>query len=161
MKTTPEEREERKLAIAKAQSIKAAMTVEEKIAFLNTPYNQMPDELKPGMTKNPQQFKFIRLTKKSLGCQKETFAARLLRYRKKFNLKQEDFCNIANEYGRSYGIKITIRDLNNYENFNICPKIDKMTLIAKAMGVDIDYFAGYGADNRKSRIAAIENRKTA
>lgn len=158
---TPEERAERKIAIANAQKIKAMMTVEEKIRFLNTPYNEMPDELKPGMTKHPQQFKFVRLTKRNLGCQKETFAARLIRYRHKFNLQPEDFCAIANEYGKDSGIRITLRDINNYENFNICPKIDKMTLIAKAMGVGIDYFAGYGTANRRSKNMLIESRKTA
>lgn len=149
---TPEERQERNLLISKAQVIKDAMTVEEKIRFLNTPYKDMPKELQPGMTKKPQQFNFVRMTHPHIGQQKETFAARLIRYRDKYHLTPERFCDIANEFGKKYNTTITIRDIRNYENFNVCPKIDKMTLIAETMGLSIDYFAGYGSANRRNKL---------
>jgi len=159
---TKEQKLEKKIKIAYAQSIKDKMSTEEKIAFLNTPYNELPEELKPGMTKNPQMFNFVRVSKKNIGQQQETFAARLIRYRDKYRLKPEDFCEICNEFASQFDLpatksrraqrtRITLRDLKNYENFNICPKIDKMTIIAKAMGVDIDYFAGYGSQNRSPK----------
>ena len=148
---TPEEKQEKKLRIASAQAIKDKMTVEEKINFLNTPYKDLPPELQPGMVKHPQKFNFVRMTKPHIGDQQETFAARLLRYRDKWHLTRENFCTIANEFGSLYGTKITLRDLNNYENFNVCPKIDKMTVIAETMGLPIEYFAGYGPNNRRRK----------
>ena len=150
---TSEERLIKKMKIAAAQKIKDEMTVEQKIEFVNTPYNELPDELKPGMTKHPQKFNFVKMMNPNIGEQKETFAARLIRYRHKYNLKPEQFCEIANEFAVKYGTKLTVRDISNYENFNICPKIDKMTAIAETMGVSIDYFAGYGPANRRRKAA--------
>ena len=151
---TPEERAERKAKIRAAQMIKDGMTVEEKINFVNTPYSELPEELQAGMTKRPQKFNFIRMNKPHIGFQRETFAARLIRYRDKYHLTPERFCDIANEYGKSFGTKITVRDISNYENFNVCPKIDKLTLISKAMDVSLDYLTGYGPDNRKMKKPA-------
>jgi transcriptional regulator with XRE-family HTH domain len=159
---TFEEKEMRRLLIAAAQIIKDAMTPEEKIAFLNTPYKDMPPELKTGMTQNPQMFNFVRVTHKNIGPQKETFAARLIRYREKYHLSQAQFCDLCNEFAKQYDLpttighkaqrtRITMRDMCNYENFNVSPKIDKMTIIAEATGLSIDYFGGYGAKNRRSR----------
>ena len=151
---TPEERAEKKRKIACAQCLKNAMTVEEKIRFVNTPYNEMPDVLKPGMVKRPQKFNFVKMNHPHIGEQQETFAARLIRYRDAHGLTPERFCEVANEFGEKFGTKLTVRDISNYESFNVCPKIDKMTLIAKTMGVSIDYFAGYGPKERKiNRIA--------
>jgi hypothetical protein len=152
---------------ATAQKIKDAMTVEEKIELMNTPFKMLPDELKPGMTQNPQMFNFVRMSKPHIGGQKETFAARLIKYMDKYSLTPERFSEICNEYASKYDLpatknrraqrtRITKRDINNYENYNVCPKIDKMTVIAAAMGVGIDYFAGYGADNRRSSNEVLE-----
>lgn len=155
---TAEERLEKKAQMAQAQVIKDAMTVRQKIAFVNTPYMDLPENLKVGMTKRPQKFNFIRMSHPNLGEQKETFAARLIRYRSKYHLSVEDFANISNEFAKIYGTRVTANDINRYENYNICPKIDKMTAIAEAMGVSIDYFAGYGSCRRKSRNEIIESR---
>lgn len=147
---TPEERAERKAAIAAAQGIKAKMTEDEKIEMLNTPYKDLPKELQAGMVKNPQKFKFVQMNKRNIGDQRETFGARLIRYRKNWHLTQENFCDIANEFGSHYGVKITKRDMTNYEDFNVCPKIDKLTIIAKTMDLPIEYFAGYGPVRKKA-----------
>ena len=146
---TAEEKAVRKVLIARAQSIKAEMTDEQKIKLLNTPYKDLPDELKPGMTKKPQKFKFVQMTHQHIGEQKETFGARLIRYRKNWHLTRENFCDIANEFGSIYGVRITKRDMSNYEDFNVCPKIDKMTVIAETMDLPIEYFAGYGPSRTK------------
>lgn len=160
-------RTEKKAKREFAQTVKDAMTVEQKIRFVNTPYKDMPDALKEGMTHRPQMFNFVRYTKPHIGRQKETFAARLIRYRDKYNLTEQGFCDICNEFAQKYDLpatkdqraqrtRITLRDIHNYENFNVCPKIDKMTIIAEAMGVGIDYFGGYGATERKSNNQILE-----
>lgn len=159
----------RKSSIAKAQLIKNTMTVSQRIQFVNTPYSQLPDELKPGMIQHPQTFNFIHMQKPNLGRQQETFAARLIRFRDKYHLTPEQFVNYCNDLAMRYDLpsdgtrraqktRITLRDIHNYENFNVCPKIDKMTIMAEAMGVDIDYLAGYGTQNRRCRNQAIESR---
>ena len=155
---TLEEKNAKKEAMAAAQLIKDQMTVEQKIQFLNTPYKDMPDELKVGMVKNPQKFMFVKMKNHRIGDQKETFGARLIRYRAKYSLSQKDFCELAEEYGKNYKVHITLRDMNNYENYNVSPKIDKMTLIEEVMGMKIDYFAGYGAEDRTCRNEKIESR---
>lgn len=161
---TLEEKEAKKKLIAKAQLLKNNMTVDQKIKMLNTPYDKLPEELKPGMTKFPQVFNFVRMTHPHIGAQKETFGARLIRYRDKYHLTPERFCAVCNEFAMRYDAparngrraqktRITLRDLSNYENFNVCPKIDKMTVIAEAMGYSIDYFAGYGPESRRKKAA--------
>lgn len=156
---TLEERAMRKEQKLTAQEIKDHMTFEQKIQFVNTPYGNLPDDLKVGMTKRPQKFNFIKMMHPHAGEQKETFAARLIRYRAKYHLSVEEFASIANEFGYMHGVKVTTRDITNYENYNVCPKIDKMMAIAEAMGVSIDYFAGYGPSNRRSKNDIIESRK--
>lgn len=137
------------------QKIKDAMSVRQKIKFLNTPYNELPTILQPGMTRRPQKFNFVRMQHPRIGQQHETFAARLLRYRHKYHLTEQKFCDVCNEYASKFDIKdengkirqktrITLRDLSNYENFNISPKIDKMMVISGATQIPLDYFAGYG-----------------
>jgi len=155
---TPEEKLQRKQQKLAAQECKDHMTFDELINFVNTPYYELPENLKVGMTKRPQKFKFITMMHPHAGEQKETFAARLIRYREKYHLSVEEFASIANEFGWMHGVKITRRDIINYENYNICPKIDKMLAISEAMGVSIDYFAGYGTNNRRSKNDMIESR---
>lgn len=164
---TYEEKLEKKVKIAAAQELKKKMTCQEKIDMLNTPWQMLPSELQPGMVKYPQMFNFIRMNKPKIGQQKETFGARLVRYREKYHLSRERFCEICNEYASDFDVpgfegrraqrtRITIRDLSNYEDFNVCPKIDKMTVISEAMGYSLDYFAGYGPKSRKSKKETIE-----
>ena len=148
---TPEEREEFKRKLARAKLLRSKLTDDEKIELLNMPYKDIPDVLKPGMVKNPQNFKFIQMTHNHIGEQKETFGARLIRYRKNWHLTREEFCDIANEFGKLYKVKITKMDMQNYEDRNVCPKIDKMTVIAETMDLPIDYFAGYGPNNRRGK----------
>ena len=155
---TDKERPCPKITKKEAQKIKDQMTFEQKIAFVNTPYGCLPDNLKIGMTKRPQKFNFVKMKHPKIGDQKETFAARLIRYRKKYHLSVEDFALIANEFAKMYGARVTKLDIINYENYNVCPKIDKMTAIAEAMGLSLDYFAGYGSDDRQSRNDILESR---
>ncbi len=155
---TPEERAERKREKLSAQAVKDQMTFDQLINFVNMKYPELPESLKIGMTKRPQKFNFVKMLHPNIGEQKETFAARLIRYRAKYHLSVDEFAAIANEFGRMHGVRITRRDIANYENYNICPKIDKMTAIAEAMGVSIDYFTGYGSSNRKSKNEFIEAR---
>ena len=155
---TLEERAERKREKLNAQAVKDQMTFDQLIHFVNMKYPELPENLKAGMTKRPQKFNFVKMLHPNIGEQKETFAARLIRYRAKYHLSVEEFATIANEFGRMHNVRITKRDIFNYENYNICPKIDKMMAIAEAMGVSIDYFAGYGSNNRKSKNEFIESR---
>ena len=152
---------------ASAQKIKDAMSLDEKIEMLNTPFQMLPAELQPGMTQRPQVFNFIRMSKPHIGRQKETFGSRLIKYMDKYNLTPERFSDICNEFAAKYDLpatatqravhtRVTVRDIDNYTNYNVSPKIDKMTIMAEAMGVGIDYFAGYGADNRKSNNQILE-----
>lgn len=167
---TLEEKLQKKLQINIAQIIKSTMSAEDKIKFLNTPYNSMPEELQPGMTKNPQLFNFVRVTHRNIGQQQETFGSRLIRWRQKYSMTPSQFCECCNEIAARFDLpatenhraqrtRITLRDISNYEDFNVSPKIDKMTIMAEAMGVDIDYFAGYGAQNRRSKNPVVESRK--
>ena len=170
---TYEERQERKEAINRSLKIKAAMTDEQRIMMLNTPYRLLPEELKPGMTKNPQLFNFVRFSHLNIGAQKDTFGARLIRYRKAHGFRtQEEFCDYCNEFAKKYDLpatenrrgqktRITKKDMENYEYNNVSPKIDKMTVIAEAMELPIDYVAGYGPKNRRSRnvVLAAKYRK--
>ena len=162
-----EARRQKKERLKKIQAFKDAMTVEQKVQFMNTPYKNLPEELREGMVHWPQMFNFVRYTKPNIGRQKETFAARLIKYRDKYALTQQGFCDICNELASKYDlpakngqraqrVRITTRDLIGYENYNICPKIDKMTIIAEAMGVSVDYFAGYGSENRHSKNELLE-----
>lgn len=155
---TREQRAELKIRKEHAQKIKDQMTVQQLIDFVNTPYRELPEELQAGMTKWPQEFNFVRMHNPDVGPQRERFAARLIRYRTKYSLSVEEFATIANEFAKMYGTRVTKRDILNYENYNICPKIDKMTAISEAMGVSIDYFAGYGSCDRKSQNSMIESR---
>ena len=164
---TAAERETRKQLINVAQVLKSRMTPEEKIKFLNTPYSQMPSNLQPGMTKKPQIFTFVKMRHPRIGEQNETFGARLYRYRWEMHLTPKQFCEVCNEYAKRFDVpatmerkaqkvRITVRDLDNYENFNVSPKIDKMTVIAGATGMPLDYFAGYGPKHRRSRTSTFE-----
>ena len=164
---TPEERAAKKAKIETAQTYKDRMTPKQKIEFLNTPYEEMPDHLRIGMTKRPQTFNFVRMNHPRIGSQNETFAARLIRYRDKYHLKPEQFCELCNEYAKKFDMpatktskaqrtRITMRDLNNYENFNVSPKIDKMMVISGATCMPIDYFAGYGPKYRRGRNELLD-----
>ena len=164
-----EARRQKKARMARIQEYKNSLTVEQKIKLMNTPYKDLPEELKEGMVKNPQMFNFVRFSKPYLGRQKETFAARLIKYRDKYSLTQQGFCDICNEFARKKDLpatkdhraqrtRITLSDIISYENNNVTPKIDKMTVIAEAMGVSIDYFAGYGTDSRRSKNEILEAR---
>jgi len=157
---TPEEKYEEKLKKNYAKLLKSQMTPNQKIDMLNTPYKDLPEPLKAGMTKNPQVFNFVRFAKPNIGRQQERFGARLIKYRTANHVNPKQFCDICNMYATQFDVpsekgrgcqrtRITLRDLESYEENNVCPKIDKMMIISAVTGLPIDYFAGYGPDSRR------------
>lgn len=134
------------------------MTLDEKIEFMNISYFNLPENLRVGRVKRPQPFNFVKMKHPNAGTQKETFAARLIRLRKKYHLSQTDLAFAANQFASKYGSQVTIHDICNYENKNVCPKIDKMTAISEALGVSINYFAGYGPEEAHVKNPVIEAR---
>lgn len=166
---TPEEKKLLKAQKDYSAILKRQMTDEEKIQMLNTPYRLLPEQLKPGMVKSPQMFNFVRMTQPNIGRQNERFGARLIKYRRNYNVNEERFCEICNEYAMRFDLpamenrraqktRITRRDLENYELNNVCPKIDKMMIIAGATGMPLDYFAGYGPDSRRKKIVPFKQK---
>lgn len=85
----------------------------------------------------------------------EICAQRIKNFREQRHLTQKEFATIANIYSFKYGTKVTISDISAYENKRCCPKIDKLTAISNAMGVDLDYFCGYGAKKRRLKKDTI------
>lgn len=153
-----------KTAKDRAQKIKDEMTVLEKIEMLNTHYDKLPDELKPGMVKYPQVFNFMRMERSNIGNQKETFGARLIAFRDKYNLSVEDFCKMCNQYAVQFDgfssrkkplkTRVNPEDIRSYENYNVSPKIDKLVCIKQAMAFDMAYFTGYGKGIPPTAIAS-------
>ena len=82
-------------------------------------------------------------------------ASRIKDFRERRHLSQQQFADIANTYASMYGTKVTKKDISCYENAKYCPKIDKLTAISNAMGVDLDFFCGYGAKNRRLKKNTI------
>jgi len=150
-----------------AKEMKDAMTAEQKIEFLNTPYEKLPDELKAGMTENPQVLNFIRMSHPHIGEQKDTFAARYVRMKEKYQLTDKEVSDMANIFAKKFDLKktdkhkaqktrVTVNDLQRYENYNITPKIDKLTAISRALGFSIAYCGGYGPESMCSKNDVLE-----
>ena len=144
-----------KMAKQHARELKAQMSIEERIALLNTPFEMIPKELQPGTVKWPQVHNHVRMHQQDIGYQKETSGARILRFRNTYNLSQKEFCEIANVFAKKFDLpkddkhrkqqtRIRPFDLDNYEFDNVSPKADKMVAISEAMGEPIEYFCGYG-----------------
>lgn len=170
-KTKDAEKAERNYKRKVAQERKDEMTIDERIKFLNTPFVEVPDDLRDDrLVEHPQEFNFIRFADPDAGLQKETFGARLIRYMYahgftttdeetgKEKLDVERFSQVCKEFAKQFDTparrghrpqktRVTATDLNNYVNWNICPKIDKMTVISEAMNVDIEYLGGYRGSN--------------
>ena len=157
-----------------AQELKNKMTIDEKIEMLNTPYDDLPEELKPGMRKYPQVFNFVRMHQPNIGEQQDTCGARILKFQRDGNLDEKTILDTANVFMENFDLKntkkhkaqktrLTHRDFVSYTNCNTSPKIDKMTGLTEAMGMTIDYFAGYGPDSRipRNQIIAPRFRKNA
>jgi len=149
------------------------MDAEERIKFLNTPYDQHPDWIKaafPKLVQYPEQNNFVRI----LGLvneeerQREITGARIIRYMEAHGfitadeegtkLHYDRFAQVCNELAERYDLewrpghkaqrtRITQRDLKNYTCFKVTPKKDKMAILATAMNVPIWYIAGYLNNN--------------
>ena len=162
--------------LRKAQRIKDSMTVEEKIRMLNTPYEELDEDLQIGMTRNPEYHNQARMHHPHIGEQQERSAARILRFRTNHGMDEQEFCNFVNLYAKKYDIKKTkwgkgkrtrliVRNVKQYENFNTSPKAEKMAAIAEAMGMPVTYFEGYGKNSNvpsmKNEILAARYHKNA
>ena len=163
-------REERKTLRQKLEAYLNAMTPEQRIEFLNTPWEKLPEWIKEGfpeMVKFPGQFNFLRIAGEVAReeRQHETFGARLVRYmeahgfvtssEKGTKLHFDHFSEVCNELAEIFDIpatktrkgqrtRVTVRDLQNYTSCNVTPKIDKLTTIAVAMDCPMTYLGGYG-----------------
>ena len=147
----------------------AAMSPEERIEFLNRPWNEQPEWIKENITdlvKYPEQFNFLRVAEivNESERQKETFGARLVRYMETHGfitsdeegtkLHYENFSAVCNKLAEKYDLerrpgrkaqktRISTSDLKGYTSKNITPKKDKLTVISAATGIPIAYFGGY------------------
>lgn len=170
-----ENRAKKKNEINMAQALKRKLSVEQKIQLLNTAYEDIPYKFVAGMTKRPQIFNSVHMEHPNMGGQHESFGARLLRTRDMLGMSREELINICNMYASVHDKKarkgsgrkqqrtrITKQDIINYEDFNVCPKRDKLTVLAKALGVDISYLTGYGEPtlNSSNQIVSARYRKS-
>ena len=150
----------------------ANMSAEDRIAFLNTPWENQPEWIKENMkdlVRYPEEFNFLRIAGEvaKSARQKETFGARLVRYMEAHGfitsdedgtkLHFENFSDVCNELAEKYDLarrpghraqrtRITTSDLKGYTTRNITPKKDKLTTIAVAMDVPVTYLGGYGSN---------------
>jgi len=158
-----------------------AMTVEERIKFLNTPWADQPDWIKENLTKlvkYPEEFNFLRIAGEvsESSRQKEVFGARLLRYMEKYRFITSDeegtkldykrFCEVCNTLAEKYDLasrpgkraqitRITPADLKSYTQERVTPKKDKLTTIAVAMNVPVAYLGGYGSNTPPTSSAPL------
>ena len=133
-----------------AKAARATLTVDERIKLLNTPYGNIPDMYRPGMTKWPYRFEYMKMQNPGIGQQVETFGARLLRFMKNHGVSPVQLSMMASEYGAQFFVKVTLRDIYSYIDRNVAPKIDKLMAISAALDMPLDYFPGYGSSNRIS-----------
>ena len=117
----------------------------------------MPN-LEQTVTQHPYDYNFIRIKNPHIGFRKEKFAERLAAYMNKYHLTAKKFAELSHELAGKKGFRVTERDISNYLYRGISPKIDKLYAISQVMGVDLDYFCGYGASDRKSRNPIMEAR---
>ena len=152
------------------------MTPEERIAFLNTPWEEMPEWIKEGnprMVKYPEEFNFLRIAGEvnKEERQKEIFGARIVRYMEKYGMITSDeegthlhykrFSEICNELAEKYDLawrpghkaqrtRVTPTDFKGYTSDRITPKKDKLVTIAIATGLPMSYLGGYRDDDPHS-----------
>ena len=142
-----------------SRAIKAKMTIDQFIDFLNTPYQGKSETMSVDATKNPMKMRFVGIVHKNEELkQRETTGSRIFRIRNKARMTQAEMVRFVNQYGKDYEIKITLDDLVRYEEFNVTPKHDKLWLIAVAFGVSVDYLSGYGDNDCKSDNFIIDAR---
>lgn len=135
------------------------MTVKQYIDRLNSPYEGMSPEISVDITKHPTKMRFVSMAHEDETMkQKETSGARVFRIRNMAGMTDDEACKFINPYGEAYGVKITLKDLEAYQERNVTPKADKMFLIATAFGVSVDYIAGYGDNECKSDNFIINKR---
>jgi len=173
-----ETKAERKAAKQRFEAYLNAMTPEERIEFLKTPWEKMPDWIKDmGLVRFPEEFNFLRIAGivSENERQKETFGCRLIRYMESHGFITSDeegtklhydrFAEVCNNLAEKYDLawrpghkaqktRITTSDLKGYTTKNITPKKDKLTAISVATGVPIAYLGGY-CDNEPQKTGPI------
>lgn len=66
----------------------------------------------------------------------------LREYRRRNNISQNDFVEIANIYSRPYNVKFTNYDISVYERYLVIPGEKKMNVLLAILGIqieDLDY----------------------
>ena len=134
--------------LSESRAIKAKMSFSEVVDFLNTPYLAMSEMMQVDMTKRPTAMTAVKMFyEDDEYMQVQTPGSRIFQLRHKMKKSRPEFARFVSYYGEPYNTKLTVLDLENYELYNVTPKIDKMKLISLATGVSIDYLSGYGSVN--------------
>ena len=150
-----------------------SMSIEERLKFIHTPYDEYPDWIKqafPKLVQFPEQNNFVRI----LGLvdederQREITGARIIRYMESHGFVTADeegpkldynrFAKVCNELAERFDLerrpghksqqtRLTECNLKSYTCMKVTPKKDKMAVLAAAMNVPIWYLAGYLNDN--------------
>lgn len=113
------------------------------------------------MCKYPYKYQFISMVSRNPVHRINTVGERIEYFCDKYGMTKVMFAALANEYARKYNVRVTDQDIYNYTSGHCSPKIDKLTAIAKVMGVPVSFFCGFGACECKSKKKAIEDRRVA
>lgn len=60
-------------------------------------------------------------------------------------ITQAELARACNAYGRHYNTQFTPSNINAYVHNRCTPKMDKMTVLCKVMGVSLSWLTGYGS----------------
>lgn len=148
------------------------MTIEERINFQNTTWDEQPDWIKENhkkLVKHPEAFNDMRISGsvKKTARQNEVFASRVLRCMEQRGFVTSDeegtkldykrFSDLCNDLAKDYDLpavhgkraqrtRVTPADIKSYIEDCVTPKRDKMTVIAEALDVPMGYLGGYGSN---------------
>ena len=64
-------------------------------------------------------------------------------YRAAKGLSRQQLSELVEHYSLDYGVRFTYQDIYGYEERLVSPKIEKLTALSRATGIDINYFTGY------------------
>lgn len=104
--------------------------------------------------KNPYPFYYMKQNG-LIGKQKRTCGQAILAYRKAWNLSRRELSELVEKYSLQYGVRFTVSDIANYENYNISPKIDKLTALCHATHMPMAFFTGYRKSMAKANPTGV------
>lgn len=107
--------------------------------------------------KHIYQYNFARMSGFATQRQ-ETVGERIQAFCTKHDFKYRQFQELANHYAQQYDTRVTYGDIMNYIHKDVSPKIDKLYAISKVMGMQTEWFAGYGSVNMRSTNEIINMR---